>query len=261
VPILVYYLSIYLLQRYLVADHATHVGMAEDITSLFVMVLAGGPHVWVTYTRTYLNPDFRRREKVWFTASLFVLPVVATMALSSELTRRLLMTGFFFLASLHLIHQLSYVVRFYHDRDAVKPSIKSRLIDVAAVMFPLYPVSTFRMVLGNTDSMAYAWTSQLLGVDAANQLQFHIGRAQPMLPSFILSDWFWMANLAGLVVCTWLWARKSWREYQAGTLHQAKFLLICAAIGVGLFCPLWPNLDSAFQGFNLWHSIQYIALT
>lgn len=261
VPILVYYISMYFLQRYVAADRATHVGMAEDITSLFVMVLAGGPHVWVTYTRTYLNPDFRRREKIWFTASLFVLPFVATMALSSEFTRRLLMTGFFFLASLHIIHQLSYVVRFYHDRDAVKPSIKSRLIDVAAVLFPLYPVSSFRMVMGNHDSMAWAWMSSWFGPESAASLQFHIGRAQPLLPNFILSDWFWMVNLLGLIVCTSLWAHKSWREYRAGTLHHAKFLLICCAIGVGLFCPLWPNLDSAFQGFNFWHSIQYIALT
>ncbi len=261
VPILVFYLSMYLLERYTGADASTRMGIAEDITSLFVMLLAGGPHVWVTYTRTYLNPDFRRREKVWFTASLFVVPFVATMALSSETSRRLLMTGFFFLASLHLIHQLSYVVRFYHDRDAAKPSLKSRLIDVAAVMFPLYPVSSFRMVLGNHDSLAWAWTSQWLGVDKAASLQFHIGRAQPMLPDFILSDWFWMANTAGLVLFTGLWIAKTMREHQQGKLHHAKVLLIVCAIGVGLFAPLWPNLDSSFQGFNLWHSMQYIALT
>lgn len=261
VPVLVFYLSMYLLERYTAADAATRLGMAEDITSLFVMVLAGGPHVWVTYTRTYLNPDFRRREKVWFTASLFVLPFVATMALSSELTRRLLMTGFFFIASLHLIHQLSYVVRFYHDRDAARPSIKSRLLDVAAVMFPLYPVSSFRMVLGNHDSLAWAWTSQLLGTGKATELQFHIGRAQPLLPDFILSDWFWMANTAALVLFTGLWVAKTLRERREGKLHQAKVLLILCAIGVGLFAPMWPNLDSSFQGFNLWHSMQYIALT
>ncbi len=261
VPILVFYLSQWLLARFSGADAEARMGMSEDVTSLFVMLLAGGPHVWVTYTRTYLNPDFRKREKLWFLSSLFVVPFVATMALSSEFTRRLLMTGFFFLASLHLIHQLSYIVRFYHDRDAARPSIKSRLIDVAAVLFPLYPVSSFRMVMGNQNSLAWAWASQWFGAEKAQSLQFHIGRAQPMLPDFILSDWFWMANLAGLVVCTSLWAAKCVREYRAGQLQQAKFLLICCAIGVGLFAPMWPNLDSSFQGFNLWHSIQYIALT
>lgn len=260
-PPLIFYASMYLLERFSTADATTRMGMAEDIVSLFVMVLAGGPHVWVTYTRTWMHPEFRRREKAWFLASFLVLPFVATMALSSELTRKLLLTGFFFIASLHIIHQLSYVVRFYQDRDRVKPSLKSRLIDIGAVIFPLYPVSTFRMVLVNENSMAFAWVSQWLSVDQARSLKFHIGRAHPLLPDFILSDWFWMANLLGFLVFFSLWAGKSLREYRAGALQTPKFLLIACAIGVGLFCPLMPNLDSSFQGFNLWHSIQYIALT
>ncbi len=261
VPPLVYYLSIYLLGRFTALDAATRVGAAEDIVSLFVMVLVGGPHVWVTFTRTWLHPEFRQRERIWFYASFAVVPTVAVMALSSEFTRKLLLTGFFFIASLHIIHQLSYVIRFYQDRDAAKPSLKSRLIDIGAVVFPLYPLSTFRMVMVNEGSMAFAWATQIFGIDQARALKFNIGRAHPILPEFILSDWFWMLNLAGFIVCMSLWAAKSFREHADGILHKPKFMLICCAIGVGLFCPLLPNLDSAFQGFNLWHSLQYIALT
>lgn len=260
-PVLIYYFSLWLLQRYTGMDAANRVGTAEDIVSLFVMVLVGGPHVWVTFTRTWLHPEFRRREKIWYFASFAVVPTVAIMALSSEFTRRLLLTGFFFIASLHIIHQLSYLIRFYHDRDAIKPALKSRLIDIAAVLFPLYPVSSFRMVLGNESSLAFAWTSSLWGTETARELRFNIGRAHPLLPDFMLSDWFWMVNLVALVVAVSLWAAKSMRESRAGTLQKPKFMLICAAIGVGLFCPLLPNLDSSFQGFNLWHSLQYIALT
>lgn len=261
IPPLIYYLSLFFLERYTGFDAATRMGVAEDIVSLVVMVLAGGPHVWVTYTRTWMHPEFRKREKIWFVASFAVVPFVAIMALSSELTRTLLLTGFFFIASLHIIHQLSYVVRFYQDRDAVKPSLRSRLIDIGAVLFPLYPFSSFRMVLVNENSMAFAWFTQWFGVDTARAWKFHIGRVHPMLPDFILSDWFWMANLAGFLLCTTLWLVKSAREHKLGILHKPKALLIVCAIGVGLFCPLLPNLDSSFQGFNLWHSIQYIALT
>lgn len=260
VPPLIFYLSIFFLERYSSMDAATRIGAAEDIVSLFVMVLIGGPHVWVTFTRTWLHPEFRAREKTWYWASFSIVPIVAIMALSSELTRTLLLTGFFFIASLHIIHQLSYVVRFYQDRDAAKPSLKSRLIDVGAVLFPLYPLASFRMVMTNESSMAYAWASQWFGSNV-DSWKFSIGRVQPMLPEFILSDWFWMANLVGFLFFTSLWARKSVREHRAGILHKPKFMLICAAIGVGLFCPLLPNLDSSFQGFNLWHSIQYVALT
>ena len=261
VPPLVYYLSIYLLERFTTMDAVTRVGAAEDIVSLFVMVLVGGPHVWVTFTRTWLHPEFRSREKFWYFASFGVVPFVAIMALSSEFTRKLLLTGFFFLASIHIIHQLSYIIRFYQDRDAAKPTLRSRLIDIGAVVFPLYPLSTFRMVMVNEGSWAFAWASQVFGIDQARALKFNIGRAHPMLPDFILSDWFWMANLMAFLVCMTLWASKSLREHAAGILHKPKFMLICFAIGVGLFCPLLPNLDSSFQGFNLWHSLQYIALT
>lgn len=261
VPVLVYYLSLWLLGRYSGLDAATRNGAAEDIVSLFVMVLVGGPHVWVTFTRTWMHPEFRTREKMWYYASFGVVPFVATMALYSEMTRKLLLTGFFFIASLHIIHQLSYVIRFYQDRHRVKPTWKSRLIDVGAVMFPLYPVATFRMVMVNEGSMAFAWASQWFGPETAQSLKFSIGRVHPMLPNFILSDWFWMANLLAFLVATTLWVAKTRREYRAGVLHKPKTMLILCAIGVGLFCPLLPNLDSSFQGFNLWHSMQYIALT
>ena len=261
VPVLVYYISIYLLAKYTGMDQATRVGAAEDIVSLFVMVLVGGPHVWVTFTRTWIHPEFRSREKFWYFASFGVVPVVATMALYSEMTRKILLTGFFFIASLHIIHQLSYVIRFYQDRDKVKQPWRSRLIDIGAVLFPLYPVATFRMVMVNENSMAFAWATSWFGADTAQALKFNIGRVHPILPDFILSDWFWMANLAAFLVATTLWAVKATREHRAGTLQKPKFMLICCAIGVGLFCPLLPNLDSSFQGFNLWHSLQYIALT
>lgn len=262
VPVIFFYICIHVLTRHMGVASGDAKGIAEDLTSLFVMALAGGPHVWVTFTRTYLNANFKAKHKFWYWSGFLVLPFVATMGTYSNTTRTLLMTGFFFLASLHIVHQLSYVVRFYHDRDGAKPSLASRLMDFGAVVFPLYPMSTFRMVMCNENSMAWNWAVSYFGsAQAANEWKFHIGRVQPMLPDFILHDWFWMANLAGFLIFTTIWAVKSWREYNEGKLHMPKFMLICCAIGVGLFAPMWPNLDSSFQGFNLWHSIQYIALT
>jgi hypothetical protein len=37
-------------------------------------------------------------------------------------------------------------------------------------------------------------------------------------------------------------------------------LLIGLTIGIGFTLPLFPNIDVAFQGFNSWHSFQYLAL-
>ena len=262
VPVVFFLLCMHALTSYAGMARADAKGISEDLTSLFVMALAGGPHVWVTFTRTYLNANFKARHKFWYWAGFLVVPTVATLGLYSNTSRTLLMTGFFFLASLHIVHQLSYVVRFYHDRDGAKPSTASRWMDFGAVIFPLYPLSTFRMVMCNENSMARNWAASWFGSAAqAQEWKFHIGRMQPMLPDFILADWFWMANLAAFVFFTTLWGVKSYYEYRENRLHMPKFMLICCAIGVGLFAPCWPNLDSSFQGFNLWHSIQYIALT
>ena len=261
VPVCVFYFCIHVLTQHIGVGAADARSISEDLTSLFVMALAGGPHVWVTFTRTYLNANFKARHKFWYWAGFLVVPTVATLGMYSNTTRTLLMTGFFFLASLHIVHQLSYVVRFYHDRDGTKPTLASRWMDFGAVIFPLYPLSTFRMVMGNESTLAWKWAVSSFGLERAQEYKFHIGRVQPLLPDFILNDWFWMANLAGFVVFTTIWAVKSYTEYRDNKLHLPKFMLICCAIGVGLFAPCWPNLDSSFQGFNLWHSIQYIALT
>ena len=78
--------------------------------------------------------------------------------------------------------------------------------------------------------MSVATHSSEGSASAAEEWKFHIGRVQPMLPDFILHDWFWMANLAGLLTFTGIWAIKSWREYGEGRLHMPKFMLICCAM-------------------------------
>ena len=40
-----------------------------------------------------------------------------------------------------------------------------------------------------------------------------------------------------------------------------KFLLMSLTIGVSFFIPAYRELDVAFQGFNTWHSFQYLGLT
>ena len=50
------------------------------------------------------------------------------------------------------------------------------------------------------------------------------------------------------------------RDARRGTLVLPSVLLISLTILIGFTLPLFPNLDVAFQGFNTWHSFQYLAL-
>jgi len=109
VPILLYYMGIYWLGL------SSSVGgtsfNAEDLVTVFVMFLIGGPHVFTTYTRTYFERGFIKRKPFWFYSSFAVLFFVPFMALFNATTNRLLMTMFFFAASIHILRQLSYVLK------------------------------------------------------------------------------------------------------------------------------------------------------
>lgn len=51
------------------------------------------------------------------------------------------------------------------------------------------------------------------------------------------------------------------KEFKQGQLHFPKFLLISLTVTIAFFIPAFPNLDVGFQGFNVWHSFQYLGLT
>jgi hypothetical protein len=44
-------------------------------------------------------------------------------------------------------------------------------------------------------------------------------------------------------------------------LHWPKTLFIACTVTAAFFVPALGNLDTSFQGFNVWHSFQYLALT
>ena len=56
------------------------------------------------------------------------------------------------------------------------------------------------------------------------------------------------------------WIAKTIRDWRRGTLLFPSVLLIGLTIAIGFTLPLFPNIDVAFQGFNVWHSLQYLAL-
>ena len=63
-----------------------------------------------------------------------------------------------------------------------------------------------------------------------------------------------------LTVFFGLWVAKCARDWRAGRLLVPSVLLIGLTIAIGFTLPLLPNTDVAFQGFNVWHSVQYLAL-
>ena len=94
----------------------------------------------------------------------------------------------------------------------------------------------------------------------ANDYVFRIGRTAPILPDFVTADAFWITFTALYFAGLLLFFTKSLREHRDGTLNRPRFRLVTATVFVGLIVPVFPNLDTAFQGFNAWHSFQYLGI-
>jgi len=266
VPILAFYLF-----RALGAG----VSAAEDLVTLLVMVPLGGPHVFATYTRTYFNPQFRKQEPLLFVLGLCIPVIVIGAAISSAFFDvliggsppiRYILTFFFFWAGVHIVHQHSFVASAYGEKHQ-----KWGWVDYAVMLFAMYPASFFRMSMidrtdltmrgANPDALATQIVVWFTGSqEAADQYIFKIGRVAPLLPEFMMSSALWIVITAAFLISLGLFVWKSVREFRAGTLVRRRFQLVVAMAVLGSTVPLLPNLDSAFQGLNAWHSFQYLGV-
>src|SRR5690606_18313005 len=94
----------------------------------------------------------------------------------------------------------------------------------------------------------------------ADEYVFRIGRVAPILPDFVRADAFWIGVTVLFAAAVALFAWKSARQFRDGTINRPRFALVSATAAVGFVVPWFPNLGTAFQGFNAWHSFQYLGL-
>ena len=76
-----------------------------------------------------------------------------------------------------------------------------------------------------------------------------------------IGSWMWILAGATFAISLVVWIAKSIVEYRQGTLHKPKTLFIGVTVAASFMVPALGNLDTAFQGMNVWHSFQYLALT
>jgi len=217
--------------------------VSRNAVNALIAVFIGGPHMYATYTRTFLDPDFRRKKKMFLGGSLVIPAFVIYFGINHF---QFLITFFFFWASTHVMHQIAYIIDCYNHRRSSALSLKARVLDYVVVFSSLYPFGVWRMV--NDD--------------------FSIGQIELLFPEFlkikenpVLGYGLFVVALGIFVVSASAWIVKSIREFQRGEAHLPKIILMSLTASVALFLPLYDELDVAFQGFNTWHSIQYLGLT
>ena len=145
--------------------------MDEDVSrnavNGFVAVAVGGPHMMSTFLRTGLDEGFKTRYPMLLRSSIIIPIVVVSLAF---LNLTLLLTVFFFWASLHVLHQVTYIVELYnhkehhHIRQGSAVSLHARAIDYAVILTCLFPLAAFKISRGSFDVGVNDLTSVIPGV-------------------------------------------------------------------------------------------------
>lgn len=214
-------------------------GVSQTAVNLIVAGLIGGPHLYSTFTYTFMEPNYRRRHRRFLAASLALPVIVTTMAF---VNLQILLTVFFMWASVHVLHQITYINDCYVAKGPVTRPTRERVIDYGVVFLCLYPMATPQILDGS----------------------FQLGGTQLYVPGWATHGAIAVIQIAGVAAlfATFfvLWVAKTVRDLRRGTLLVPSVLLIGLTILVGFTLPLLPNIDVAFQGFNVWHSVQYLGL-
>ncbi|MFN8421419.1 MAG: hypothetical protein U0528_19575 [Anaerolineae bacterium] len=162
--------------------------IARNGVNLAVALLVGGPHMYATFMRTALDGNFVKRYPMLIRSSIIIPIVVVSLAF---LNLTLLLTVFFFWASIHVLHQVTYVVELYYKRDKRKGSavsLQARAIDYALILTCLFPIAALKISQG----------SFVIGVnDLANAI-----------PTFFQASWFFYTMTAIFLVALGAFAVK-----------------------------------------------------
>lgn len=214
--------------------------ISRNGVNLVVALLVGGPHMYCTFMRTALDKQFVNRYPMLIRSSIIIPIVVVSLAF---LNLTLLLTIFFFWASIHVLHQVVYVVELYNKRTDNKSALSfwSKAIDYALVLTCLFPVAALKISQGS----------------------FEIGTNDlaSAIPTFFQQPWFFYAATGVFAVAAVAYLVKTFQEWRGGYIHWPKTIFIMITVPVACSMPALENLDTAFQGLNTWHSFQYLALT
>jgi hypothetical protein len=209
---------------------------SRNLINGLIALFIGGPHMYATYSRTVLDRQFSRKHQVFLGLSLLIPVMVIYLGIAHF---QLLITVFFFWASIHILHQMAYIMDCYTARANTHVFRLSNLVDYAVVFSSLYPIATYKFIHDT----------------------FFIGGNKILFPEFLKSDVVFYLITAIFAVSVVLFIWKTIREVREGTAHYPKILLISLTTIIAFLLPAADNLDVAFQGFNAWHSFQYLGLT
>jgi hypothetical protein len=226
------YLSYGLLQKLGVSEATSSL-----IVGLSVTLLVGGPHMYSTYLRTAFEPRFRKRWGLLAYLPLILIPTL--VVIGSLYAFILLLTAFFLWASLHVTHQAQFISETYRMRAGGPVRALDRWLDGAVILGALYVMAMYKFVAD----------------------KFALGDAVLLFPNFLKYRWVAVAFTAGYAIFFLFYVVRTFGEIRRGETSWPRLLFMIMTVAMAFVVPIFDNLDMSFQGFNTWHSLQYLALT
>jgi hypothetical protein len=208
---------------------------AIDLINIAVAGLIGGPHLFSTFTMTFLNRPFLAQHRLYSAASLLLPVGVVYLGVRHY---ELLISCFFAWASIHVLHQIIYLTDCYRVQAGRPDPAWSRWVDYGVILTGLYPIGMYKLAQG----------------------KFQVGGVVLPFPDALRG--LHLPLVAGAIfgIFMLIWVLKTLLEAQKGALSAPKTLLIGITSFVSFFLPMGSNLDVLFQGYNTWHSFQYLFL-
>jgi len=91
--------------------------------------------------------------------------------------------------------------------------------------------------------------------------KFTLGDSTLLFPRFLQRREFAVAFTIGFALFFLYYVARTLGEIRRGESSWPRLLFMALTVGLAFIIPLFDNLDVAFQGFNTWHSLQYLAIT
>jgi hypothetical protein len=217
---------------------AMWLGMSSAAINLGVTALVGGPHVFGTFTATFADRNFRRKNP-WLIASSLAIPLGVVWLTIHDF--QALMSVFIVAASLHVLHQCAYLTDCYRIKARLPERPWARLVDYGVLFSSIYPIALYKIVHGT----------------------FFLGDVAIIIPSIVMRMETVYLEWAIFAVFLGLWLYKTALEHREGKLNGPKTLLIAVTIFFAFLVPGTAGqtrLELAFQSLNAWHSFQYLGL-
>jgi hypothetical protein len=205
-----------------------------------VTLLIGGPHMYATFLRTVFDGGFRRRHPA---AAWIPVVVIPTLVLTLGLTHfGWLLSLFFTWASLHICDQASYIAQLYREKAGGRPTLFDRGLDFTVIAGSLYLFAIHRFVNN-------AFSIEGYGIFFPEQLK---------------QAWVPKAFAFAVAALVAFWVVRTLGQLKAGFVSRQYLAFMALTMGVSVLIPSYffrNELSVTFQGFNAWHSFQYLGLT